>query len=180
VSWAGRYPPERVVGHDPAWAGRYAELEAGLVEGLGATWQVEHVGSTSVPGLCAKPVIDLALRVPEVEPTGCWEAFTALGWTRPEPLGDHAAAFVLGPDGVRRAVAHLYSAEAWPDAPLRLFAAWLRGHPTDAAAYARLKQDLVGNGIWGSDYTRAKAAFVDDVVHRARRQAGRSSASTIR
>ena len=114
-------------------------------------------------------MIDLAVRRPEEEPAGWRDAFTALGWTRPEPLGDHAAAFLLGPDGVRRAIAHLYPAEAWPDAPVRLFAAWLREHPTDAAAYARLKQDLVAKGIWGSDYTRAKAAFVDDVVRRAGR-----------
>lgn len=177
VTWASRYPPERLVAHDPDWGRRYAALATALVAGLGEDWVVEHVGSTSVPGLCAKPVIDLAVRVPApTQLANHHGAFVSLGWTAPGPLGDHSVAYLLDQDGVRQAIAHLINAEAWPDAPVRLFAAWLREHPADAAAYARLKSALVGEGVWGSDYTTAKAAFVADVVRRAR--AGKAAVLT--
>ena len=82
-------------------------------------------------------------------------------------LGDHEAIFLLG-DGVRLAIAHLFTTEQWPDAHLRLFSNWLRAHDADRDAYADLKQELVIAGVWGSDYTRAKAKFVEDTVNRAR------------
>ena len=51
---------------DPAWARQYAEVEARITEALGRTAVVvEHVGSTSVPGLDAKPFLDVLLLVPD-------------------------------------------------------------------------------------------------------------------
>ncbi|HEX8496203.1 MAG TPA: GrpB family protein [Actinomycetales bacterium] len=105
-----------------------------LVSGLGRHWVIEHVGSTSVPGLIAKPVVDLAVRVPQRESvTEVSAAFVRLGWTSPVELGDHWATFALD-DGVRTAIAHLFTAEQWPQAHVRLFAAWLRAHPRTASA----------------------------------------------
>lgn len=145
---------------------------AQLTSAPGPSWVVEHVGSTSVPGLAAKPVIDLALRRPDG-----WSAddvalaLTDAGWTRPVAVGDHTATFLLL-DGVRSAIGHVFTAQQWPQAHVRLFAQWLREHPADRDAYGELKRTLVAAGVWGSPYTTAKGAFVLDVVNRARRAGG--------
>jgi GrpB-like predicted nucleotidyltransferase (UPF0157 family) len=166
------YPPERVVEYDPTWPARFAMYAAGLSAVLGPSWAIEHVGSTSVPGLAAKPVIDLALRVPSGESLSDWQAtFVAAGWTVTRELGDHHATFWLV-DGVRGAIGHVFTAEQWPTAHLRLFAEWLRRHPADRDTYARLKRALVAQGIWGSAYTEAKRAFVEGIVLKARAERG--------
>jgi GrpB-like predicted nucleotidyltransferase (UPF0157 family) len=174
VSWETRYPSARLVPYDPSWPERYAEIAAALGGGLGPEWTAEHVGSTSVPGLLAKPVIDLALRLPTGQQLAAWEeAFRTVGWTDRTKIGDHEALFLV--DGsVRVAIAHVFTADQWEHAHPRLFADWLRIHPSDRDEYARLKADLVRHGVWGTDYTTAKAAFVQDVVNRARNTRGLS------
>ncbi len=150
------------------WTDRYHEISARLRAVLGPGWLVEHVGSTSIPGMVAKPVIDLALRIPEgitLAETGT--AFTRAGWTEPRALGDHAAVFLVA-GSVRQAIGHLFAPEQWPEAHLRLFAGWLRTHESDRARYAMLKSGLVAAGRWGDDYTAAKGQFVLEIVNRAR------------
>lgn len=57
-----------VVDHDPAWAGEFERLAAVIRGALGElALAVEHVGSTSVPGLAAKPVLDVAAVVPSAD-----------------------------------------------------------------------------------------------------------------
>lgn len=55
-----------VVAHDPAWAGCFARQRAALLRALPAALSIEHIGSTSVPGLAAKPIIDILPVVPDV------------------------------------------------------------------------------------------------------------------
>ena len=150
--------------YDPAWPHRYAELADQLHQALGRRWRVEHIGSTSVPGLLAKPVIDLAVRVPDpAELDDKLTVLEAIGWTDLTALPTHQTLYQLDDDRVRRGIAHLFSAEQWATAPQRLFPAWLRTHPSDRDAYARLKQTLREAGTWGHDYTAAKTAFVKRV-----------------
>lgn len=167
----GQYPSARVVPYDQRWPHGYAVAGA-LRTRLGPGWTIEHVGSTSVPGLAAKPVIDIAMCAPDgiaVHDLGAM--FANLGWTRPEPVGDHLASYLLD-DGIRRAISHIFMAEQWPDAHLRLFADWLRRHPEDRDAYAALKHRLISTGTWGLDYTNAKGDFVLAVVNQARAAQG--------
>lgn len=154
--------------YDPIWPTRYAVLANQLHRTLGSHWQIEHIGSTSVPGLLAKPVIDLAVRIPNPgELDDRLTSLEAIGWNDLTALPTHQALYRLDNDGVRRAIAHLLSAEQWETAPQRLFPAWLRTHPTDRDAYASLKQSLRESGTWGHDYTAAKAAFVDQISAQA-------------
>lgn len=172
MSSESAYPPEKLVPHSSEWGARYDALAADLLRSLGPEWSIEHVGSTSVPGLVAKPVIDLAIRVPEGHRLEEHvDVFRRHGWTAPVPTGDHQALFLLD-RGVRTAIAHAFTAQEWPRVHVRLFADWLRSHPDDRAAYARLKVALVGRGTWGRGYTDAKHAFVEDVVNRARAARG--------
>lgn len=169
VTWSSRYPSEQLVPYSGRWPDQYADLADDLGRALGPAWEIEHVGSTSVPGLAAKPVIDMAVRIPDgVNLYACAELFTGVQWTAPRELGDHAASFFLV-DGVRRAIAHAFTAEQWTEAHVRLFSEWLRSHPIDRDRYGALKSGLVRNGSWqGGRYTTAKAAFVLEIVNRAR------------
>ncbi len=168
MEWSYRYPAERLVPFDVGWPSRYAEISACLREVLGPGWLTEHVGSTSVPGLPAKPVIDLALRIPDgTRLAAASTSFLRAGWTEPVALGDHRATFLLV-GGVRVAIGHIFAPEQWRDAHLRLFADWLRTHETDRVRYANLKSGLVSQGIWGSAYTLAKSEFVLTIVNQAR------------
>lgn len=169
---ARNYPAERVVSYDAHWPSAYRDFAAGLLHVLGPGWEVEHVGSTSVPGLVAKPVIDLALRLPtEQSVTQAAEGLVRAGWTTPVSLGDHWVTFHLQA-GVRTGIGHIFTADHWDLAHVRLFARWLREHPDDRDHYAQLKADLVDSGVWGGDYTAAKTRFVQEIVNRARTQDG--------
>lgn len=171
-SAASSYPPERLVAYDPDWVMRFERLAYDLQAALGSAWAVEHIGSTSVPGLVAKPVVDLALRLPSGADLDDHLGILAeLGWSGPHDLGRHHCLFKLT-GTVRRAIAHVFTAKQWPQAHQRLFAAWLRDHDADRDAYARLKLELVASDLWGRSYTTAKTGFVQAIVDRARAERG--------
>lgn len=170
--WADKYPSQRLSAYDDAWPAMFTAYREVLSARLGAAWRIEHVGSTSVPGLVAKPVIDVALGMPagwRVEDTR--EPLRSAGWSTPVPVGDHWTT-VYPTEGVRAAIGHVFTAEQWPQAHVRLFAAWLRAHSADRGRYAALKLDLVEHGIWDSRYTEAKAQFVLEIVNKARASHG--------
>ena len=167
------YPSDKVVAYDQSWPDMYAALAKPIRDRLGVTWGVEHIGSTSVPGLLAKPVIDLAVRVPRGEHVEDQvQTLHELAWTDLADLGTHHALFRIDATGVRRAIAHFFAEQQWPHAHQRLFPMWLRTHPQDRDAYADLKRELINDGLWGHEYTAAKRLFIQDVVNRARSELG--------
>ncbi len=161
---------ERVVlaPYDPQWPLRFARERAALEAALaGAGAVIEHIGSTAVPGLVAKPVIDLMLGVPDLaEATRRIAALEAEGyeyvpayerqiperryfrkpWRGPRAYHLHAVV-----EGGRLWTRHL------------AFRDHLRAHPESAAAYAELKRELASrcNKI---EYTDAKRPFIDAVL----------------
>lgn len=172
MSWAEKYPEQRLVAYDGDWANLYLEYEAHLLACLGHRWEFEHVGSTSVPGLLAKPVIDIAMRMPaEVGLSEATQRLLQADWSAPVPVGDHWTT-VVATGGVRSAIGHVFTAGQWPEAHLRLFADWLRRHQADRDRYASLKRDLVERGVWSAEYTESKSAFVLGVVNQARAERG--------
>lgn len=79
----GRTPGRvELVDHDPAWTEQFAAHRTRIVEALGElVSQVEHIGSTAVPGLAAKPIVDVQLVVPDVEREQDWlPALEAAGY----------------------------------------------------------------------------------------------------
>jgi len=59
--------PIEIVDYDPVWPERFQQMRARLATALGATaLRIDHVGSTAVPGLAAKPIVDIQLSVPDV------------------------------------------------------------------------------------------------------------------
>ena len=136
--------------YDPAWPLRFAAEAACLVEALAPVVGIEHVGSTSVPGLAAKPTLDIAVGLPSLE-------LGALRTTRIEALGYHYG----GDHGLPQHVFRRGSAVPWDYlvhvvehggrmwCDYLAFRDHLRSHPEDAGRYAALKASLlVGRGEW--------------------------------
>lgn len=161
----GRTRSYAVVDPDPAWPARFEQEAAHLREGLGAlALRIDHVGSTSVPGLPAKPTIDIQVSVAAMVPRSAYvDPLVALGyrWTV-DPWDDTHEFFSLEADDGRRAV-HVHvcaGGSTWERRHLA-FRDWLRAHPEDATAYGALKRRLAAAHPKDvHTYTAAKRAFI--------------------
>jgi GrpB-like predicted nucleotidyltransferase (UPF0157 family) len=139
------------------WADDFREAAAALRGAAGdLALRVDHIGSTSVPALCSKNVVDIQLTVADLDPPGPLNiALARIGFTpRAGTFIDHRPPGAVGPDSdwakryfretpPRRCV-HLHvRAGGRPNQryPL-LFRDYLRAHPEAAEAYARTKQQL--------------------------------------
>jgi len=160
-----------VVASDPRWPALAAAEVARVQAALGASLEggVHHVGSTSVPGLDAKPILDLLAGIRDLE-APARPALEALGWHHVPPEIDGQPwrrFYVLPKDGRRHAHLHLVlpGAPQWSayvDFPQRL-----RADPAVREAYAALKRELAERHREDREaYTRAKAKFIEGVLKR--------------
>jgi len=162
--------PVVIVDYDPSWPEQFAAERDALLALLGGRVDgIHHIGSTAVPGLAAKPKIDMdaVLRderfVPEaielVRETGAYDFHG-------DPYGDRRWTFTRGhTHGIR-----LYLCGPGNRAHLQriLFRDWLRTHSADAAAYEALKRRLaLAAGEDWDFYTGGKADFVAGIIERA-------------
>ena len=144
----GRDP--ELVPYDPAWPIRFAVEAARLEEALAPVVGIEHVGSTSIPGLAAKPTIDIAVGLANLE-LGALRAkrIEALGYSYGGDHGLPQHVFRKGAAVPWDYLVHVveHEGQMWRDY-LR-FRDHLRSHPEDAERYATLKASLlVGRGGW--------------------------------
>lgn len=134
--------PLVVVAHDPAWPEVFRELATRVSAAVGdTTFAIEHVGSTAVLGLDAKPIIDLDVVLRSVDdlPTAI-DRLASLGYAHEGDLGIPGREAFTTPPGLPPH--HLYVCAAG-SAELRrhlLFRDYLRTHPEDARAYGTFKQ----------------------------------------
>jgi GrpB-like predicted nucleotidyltransferase (UPF0157 family) len=162
--------PIEVVGYDAGWPALAGSAREELLSALpGVLLEVEHIGSTSVPGLAAKPIIDLMAaagllsRVIEGD-----ETLRGLGYERHE-TGMPGRLFYRRDRAGRRAYQlHVVTVDSWPTRNERILRDYLRTHPTDAARYGALKQSLSSEHSDSLAYTRAKTDLVQELTDRAR------------
>ncbi|MGH6956195.1 MAG: GrpB family protein [Caulobacteraceae bacterium] len=165
--------PVVIVDYDPGWRRRYEALRAPIAEALGDLAEaVEHVGSTSVPGLAAKPTIDLVARLrPAADLAAAIERLARLGYAHEGDLGVAGREAFATPPGYGVHDHHLYLCHPdWPGYEDQIvFRDHLRANPQTAAAYAELKRTLAARfGRDRAGYTNAKAHFVMETLRRAR------------
>lgn len=161
-----------VVDYDPSWPARFEAIRAEIERACGDLLVcVEHVGSTAVPGLAAKPIIDVqpGLRAFE-DGFACVEPMQALGYEYRGEWGIAGRHYFVrdDADGLREHVHMLVvGSERWHEMPL--FRDYLRAHAEEAREYERLKRELAGRfRLDRAQYTEAKAEFVGAVLARAR------------
>ena len=162
--------PIDVVEYDSSWPGLYEEEAKRVREALGApAVALEHIGSTAVPGLAGKPVIDVSVGVERLELSGAQiAAMEALGY---QYLGEHGLPgrlFFRREQGGRR-THHVHvvewGGERWHRH--RAFRDYLRAHPDEAAAYAEAKRRVASQASHLGDYWERKQQFVDELFERA-------------
>jgi GrpB-like predicted nucleotidyltransferase (UPF0157 family) len=139
-------PAVRIVGYDPSWPVLAAEELRRIGQALGAAAaRLEHVGSTAVPGLAAKPIVDLQLSVGALEPRARYvEPLERLGYMfAPAPEAPDYHFFAKPPERPRSH--HLHVCEVGSHHELRHLAVrdFLRSHDDEAARYAALKRRVV-------------------------------------
>lgn len=168
----------RVVPYDPAWPELYA-VEIARVEPILLSHAVslvfEHTGSTAVPGLAAKPVLDiLAGRRSDADRVPAIAALQAAGYVYRGEQG------IAGRDFFRRGEPRQYhlhftavDSTFWRDH--RTFRDYLRTHPDAAATYAILKRELAARYPHDrSAYIDGKTVFIQGILAEARRSSGAS------
>ncbi|MCU0607097.1 MAG: GrpB family protein [Candidatus Edwardsbacteria bacterium] len=166
-----------IVPHDPFWSMRYDREKILIIGAIGEhVARIEHIGSTAVPGLGAKPIIDITAILHAWNGLEtCIAALGRIGYEHRGEAGIPGRQFFrkFDPDTGRR-TCHLHLvAEGNPFFIEHvLFRDYLRAHPAVADAYYSLKQTLAER--YGDDrdsYTSAKAPFISAVLENAGRWA---------
>lgn len=164
-----------IVDYDPGWPRSFAEQRAAIMSIAGdRIHAIEHVGSTAIPGLAAKPVVDIAIAVASVEADGAAlrEPLAGLGFEFFDAGMPGRLFFQRNVNGRRTHHLHMLPIERWPTLKERLFRDWLLDHPADRERYAELKRAIARTAPDSESYTRAKTAFVQEIVDAARAALG--------
>lgn len=161
-----------IVDYDPAWPGM-AEAAIRELQGAlpGVLMEIEHIGSTAVPGLAAKPVIDLMAAVAALDSVDA-EALAELGFQRRENGMSDRLLFVREQDGVWTYILHVVTVASWPTRNQRILRDYLREHPADAARYGALKREIVAAGVDPGDYAGKKTELIQELTDIARSRLG--------
>lgn len=162
--------------YNRAWPDWYAEEEAAIRAALGGVaLRIEHTGSTSVPGLAAKALIDILLLVPEAADEAAYRpALEAAGYAlriRQPGWYQHRCLVRRVDDGAPRDVnLHVLSPESGTPEIERIlaFRDWLRTHDEDRVYYERTKRELAQRE-WKfvQHYANAKSAVIEEILGRA-------------
>ena len=161
--------PVTLAEYDPVWPDRYAALARQIRHALGdAVVLLEHVGSTSVPGLVAKPIIDIVLAVRDSAREAAYvPALEAEGYVLRIRTPDwHEHRMLKGRnDDVNL---HVFTAGCPEIDRMLLFRDRLRADPAERARYAAVKRELAARR-WRhvQNYADAKTPVVDEIVARA-------------
>jgi GrpB-like predicted nucleotidyltransferase (UPF0157 family) len=149
---------------------RWADLGRAACAELGGEFlHIEHVGSTSVPGLAAKPVIDLMASVAAL---GDVEVARLPGYRLvPDAMPERLFLQRFDPDGTVYHL-HVVTAASWPSRNERLLRDHLRANPDDRDRYAALKRELMEKHGPGDAYTRGKTDLIQEMTDKARAARG--------
>jgi len=159
--------PVCLVEYHDGWPVRFARIRERLADALGITARtIEHIGSTAVPRLAAKPIIDVLVTVDDVEDEGGYApALMALGYELRVREPGHR---MFRPPS-RDTHVHVWAEGSREHRDHVLFRDRLRQSATDRDAYAQLKRELAAED-WPdvNYYAEAKGPFIDEILKRAR------------
>ena len=158
-----------LVEYDPEWPNWFEQAAEQIRGALGdAALEIHHVGSTSVPGLMAKPIIDINLvvadttdedaYVPKLEAAGYVLRVREPDWFEHRMLRGYDPSVNL----------HVFPPECSEVERMLVFRDWLRANDADRELYARTKRELASQEWkYVQNYADAKAAVVEQILKRA-------------
>ena len=167
--------PVEIFDYDKEWPSKFLEERTKIMGVIGdMVVEVEHVGSTAVPGLCAKPIIDIMVGIRKlIDAENCIEPLESIGY---EYVPEYEVSiperryFRKGPSEMPNKHFHLHMFEHGSDSWKRhlLFRDYLRTHPGAALEYCELKKRLaVKYRLNREAYTEAKTTFIEAIVSKA-------------
>jgi len=166
--------PIEVVDYDADWPRRFEHEAQRIRAALGAdALRIEHAGSTSVPGLAAKPIIDVVLVVADSSDEDAYvPVLEAAGYmlrTREPDWYEHR----MFREYDTNTNLHVFSTGCEEIDKMLLFRDWLRENEADRALYERMKRKLAtGQWKYVQEYADAKTAVVEEIVARAGKRSG--------
>jgi len=175
-------PRAEIVAPSPGWPAEFAEVATPLRAALeGLALRIDHIGSTAVPGLAAKDVIDLQVTVTALDAAALAPGFARAGFlpAPDNPRRDHRPPGATGPDadwaklffrpapgafGGRPINLHVRVAGRANQRYALLFRDYLRAHPLAAQAYGELKRRLAALGLDTAVYAEVKDPACDLIL----------------
>ncbi|MEM9937193.1 MAG: GrpB family protein [Bacteroidota bacterium] len=160
-----------VVPYDPEWENWFNHLGEYLKASLGeVALRIDHIGSTAVEGLSAKPIVDVQISVADLQQL---EAFriplTGLGFVFRENNPDLTKRYFREKPGNRRTHIHVRQAGSYAEQEALLFRDYLRTHPVEASEYGQLKQLLAQEyQDHPHTYVEQKAPTIHAILMKAR------------
>ena len=153
-----------------AWARKFGETARRIRGELGdRALRIDHIGSTSVAGLAAKPIVDIQVSVADFEPMDALvAAMDAAGFVWRAANPELTKRYFRERPGEERTHVHVRLDGSWHQQWALLFRDYMRAHPAEHPAYAALKRSLAQR--FGDDragYTEAKTDFFWQVIRRA-------------
>jgi GrpB-like predicted nucleotidyltransferase (UPF0157 family) len=159
-----------VVAYDPSWPDQFQAIRTAVVPAfVGTGANIEHVGSTAVPGLAAKPVIDVDVVVAALDVAGGIRRLVSLGYPHEGDLGVPGREAFGAPERLPYHHLYLVVRRSKPHLDHVLFRDYLRAHPEEARRYGSCK--LAAAHLITSEsrqsYMEAKAEVVEEILVRA-------------
>ncbi|MGH7693468.1 MAG: GrpB family protein [Gemmatimonadaceae bacterium] len=164
--------PVEIVPYTNEWPRRFQQLADGLRAALGETaLRIDHIGSTSVPGLAAKPIVDLQISVADFEPLDAYRVpLEGLGYVFRADNPELTKRYFREGPGQPRTHIHVRQRGSWAEQFALLFRDYLRSHGDEADRYAEVKRSLALKCVTDrAAYTDAKEPYLWDLMRRADR-----------
>jgi len=155
--------------YSPDYPRFFRTEKARLGKVLGPSARVEHIGSTAVPGLGGKGILDVMVGVSAGKIQSSKKKLEGAGYLFRPAAGEGARLFFRRDSGKRRIHVHLmpFNCADWREK--LAFRNYLRGHPEAAAEYAKLKKAAVRKARGNREvYLASKERFIDRIVRKAR------------
>ena len=156
--------------YNAAWPAAFQQESAAIRNALSGTpITLHHIGSTSIPGVMAKPVIDMLGVVSSIDDIDAGEhQLAAIGYEGLGEFGISGRRYFrkTAPDGARTHHLHVFAAGSTAIDRHLDFRDYLRAFPAEAAAYADLKHKLAAQ-FTGEDYSEGKTEFIRTIEQRA-------------
>jgi GrpB-like predicted nucleotidyltransferase (UPF0157 family) len=167
-------PQVEIHDYQEVWVLEFRSLGTALRQALGATaTRIDHIGSTSIPGLAAKPIIDVQISVGALEPMDVYRPqIESLGFVWRESNPERTKRYFREQPGHRRTHIHVRKAGSWHEQYALLFRDYVREHTHAREQYEQVKRELAdqfSDDMLG--YTDAKAPIFWQIMQRADRWA---------
>lgn len=161
---------ELVPDYDPVWKAEFAELGGELRRALGAmALRIDHIGSTAVPGLAAKPIVDVQISVLALEPVHRYRAAIescGFAWQSDNP--ELTKRYFREVPPRPRTHVHVRRSGSFDEQLALLFRDYLRTHPERADAYAAVKRSVAQLLLTDrAAYVDAKGPFIWEAIRDA-------------